>query len=204
MAQTTFRYIVNMRDADSTTNGLALAGTLVTATAAELNTMHGITSTTAELNIMHGVTATATQINNVTNNTNRITNVTGSTSSPTLGSPDKKVYTLNRATGIAVTLPSATGSGSSLRFLIGTSVTSNTTTFTCASSQFMQGYQLNSVAAAPSMFYANGTSSHIITLNGSTQGGLIGDSIDLVDIAAGLWQVAVISSGSSVLVTCFS
>ena len=46
------------------TNGLKLAGTLVTATAAELNIMDGVTSTTAELNILDGVTVTTGQINN--------------------------------------------------------------------------------------------------------------------------------------------
>ena len=43
-------------------NGLKLAGTLVTASAAELNILHGVTSTTAELNFLNGITsALATQ-----------------------------------------------------------------------------------------------------------------------------------------------
>jgi len=46
-----------------TSNGLKLGGTLVTATAAELNIMDGVTSTAAELNIMDGVGATASEIN---------------------------------------------------------------------------------------------------------------------------------------------
>jgi hypothetical protein len=47
------------------TNGLKLGGTLVTATAAELNILDGVTATAAELNILDGVTATATEINNL-------------------------------------------------------------------------------------------------------------------------------------------
>ena len=46
-----------------TSNGLKLGGTLVSATATELNVMDGITSTTAELNIMDGVTSTTAEIN---------------------------------------------------------------------------------------------------------------------------------------------
>jgi len=46
-----------------TTNGLKLGGTLVTATANELNIMDGVTASTAELNIMDGVTATTTELN---------------------------------------------------------------------------------------------------------------------------------------------
>ena len=46
-----------------TSNGLKLGGTLVSATAAELNILDGVTSTTAELNILDGVTSTATELN---------------------------------------------------------------------------------------------------------------------------------------------
>jgi hypothetical protein len=42
---------------------LAIAGTLVTSTAAELNILDGVTATAAELNILDGVTATAAEIN---------------------------------------------------------------------------------------------------------------------------------------------
>jgi hypothetical protein len=42
---------------------LIIAGTSVTATAAELNILDGVTSTTAELNILDGVTATAAELN---------------------------------------------------------------------------------------------------------------------------------------------
>tara|TARA_R100001480_G_scaffold66602_1_gene78274 strand:+ start:1826 stop:4324 length:2499 start_codon:yes stop_codon:yes gene_type:complete len=45
------------------TNGLALGGTVVTATAAELNILDGVTATTAELNIMDGVTSTTAELN---------------------------------------------------------------------------------------------------------------------------------------------
>jgi hypothetical protein len=42
---------------------LAIAGTLVTSTAAELNILDGVTATAAELNILDGVTATAAELN---------------------------------------------------------------------------------------------------------------------------------------------
>ena len=43
-----------------TSNGLKLGGTLVTATAAELNIMDGVTSTAAEINLIDGGTARGT------------------------------------------------------------------------------------------------------------------------------------------------
>ncbi|MFC2152140.1 beta strand repeat-containing protein, partial [Bacteroidota bacterium] len=54
---------VDVSTHDGGTVGLELGGTLITATAAELNTMDGITSTTAELNILDGVTADAAELN---------------------------------------------------------------------------------------------------------------------------------------------
>ena len=42
---------------------LAIAGTLVTSTAAEINILDGVTATAAEINILDGVTATAAELN---------------------------------------------------------------------------------------------------------------------------------------------
>jgi hypothetical protein len=44
-------------------NKLAIGGTAVTSTAAELNIMDGVTSTAAELNILDGVTSTTAELN---------------------------------------------------------------------------------------------------------------------------------------------
>ena len=56
---------VNIVSHNGTTKGLQLGGTLITATAAELNILDGVTSTTAELNILDGVTATTAELNYV-------------------------------------------------------------------------------------------------------------------------------------------
>jgi hypothetical protein len=52
-------------DVDGTleTDAFSIAGTAVTATAAELNILDGVTSTAAELNILDGVTSTAAELN---------------------------------------------------------------------------------------------------------------------------------------------
>ena len=54
---------LDIDDHDGSTDGLFLAGTLVTSTPAELNIMDGVTSTAAELNILDGVTSTAAELN---------------------------------------------------------------------------------------------------------------------------------------------
>jgi hypothetical protein len=54
---------VNIAQHNGSTTGLQLNGSLVTATANEINVLDGITSTTEELNILDGVTANANEIN---------------------------------------------------------------------------------------------------------------------------------------------
>ena len=55
-----------------TSNGLKLGGTLVTATANELNIMDGVTATKDELNIMDGITATTAELNHTDGVTSNI------------------------------------------------------------------------------------------------------------------------------------
>jgi hypothetical protein len=65
---------------------LIIAGTSVTATAAELNILDGVTATAAELNILDGVTATAAELNfvdGVTSNVQTQLNTKAPLASPT-------------------------------------------------------------------------------------------------------------------------
>jgi len=156
-----------------------------------------ITSSAAELNIMDGVLATAAEINRVADVSTRVVDVTGSTLAVTELAHDGKIITLNRAAGIAVTLPAATGSGAKIHLIVGTTVTSNTTTVKVTGNDTMVGACLqladggNTVGA-----YEVGGTDDTITLDGSTTGGIKGDSIELIDIAADLWYVRMIASAT--------
>lgn len=97
-----------------------------------------------------------------------------------------RLIVLNAAAGVAVTLPAATGTGARLRFWIGTTITSNTTTIAKAGSDAIKGliFQLKNGAAVA--VYTS-TSGATITMDGSTKGGIIGDVVELVDAASGVW-----------------
>ena len=69
------------------TDKLAINGTAVTSTAAELNILDGVTSTASELNILDGVTATATELNIMDGDT--------SATSTTLADADRMVINDN-------------------------------------------------------------------------------------------------------------
>ena len=89
-----------------TSNGLKLGGTLVTATAAELNIMDGVTSTAAELNIMDGVTSTAAELNimdGVTTTAAEINLIDGGTSRGTTAVASGDGILINDAGTMAMT-----------------------------------------------------------------------------------------------------
>jgi hypothetical protein len=116
------------------------------------------------------------------------------------------MVTLNRAAGITVTLPAATGTGSVYRFLVGTTVTSNTTVIKVANaSDTMTGsaYVISDGSAAV-LGYRTGATDDTITLDGSTTGGIKGDTIQITDVATNLFAVQVLSAATGTEATPFS
>jgi hypothetical protein len=133
-------------------------------------------------------------------------NATAASLSVTQATHAGRTVTLNRAAGIAVTLPAASGTGSVYQFVIGTTVTSNSTTIKVAnSSDTMTGtaYVVSDNAAAV-LGYRTGASDDTITLNGTTTGGLKGDLITIIDVGTNLFSVIVQSAATGSEATPFS
>jgi len=133
-------------------------------------------------------------------------NTTASTLTVTQATHGGRFITLNRAAGIAVTLPAASGSGTIYEFVIGTSITSNSTTIKVANaSDTITGsaYVISDGAAAV-LGYKTGASDDTITFNGTTLGGLKGDTVRVVDVAANLFSVQVLSQATGTEATPFS
>lgn len=159
-----------------------------------------------ELAVLDGVLATTAEINRACDVSTRVVNCTASTLAITELSHDNKLVTLNRAAGIAVTLPASTGSGAFLRFYVGTTVTSNSTTIKVAnSSDIMAGNAIQAAdAGSTSNMWETGASDDTITFNGTTTGGIKGDFVELIDVAANVWFVRVIGSATGTEATPFS
>lgn len=113
------------------------------------------------------------------------------------------VVALNAATGSAVTLPAATGTGNMYTVLVTTTVTSNASTITCAGSDKLYGaFFLGSTTAAltaASIVALNANT--IISMNGTTTGGIIGSVVYLTDVATNVWLVEanLVGSGTTVI-----
>jgi len=117
-----------------------------------------------------------------------------------------RTIVISAAAGCAVTLPAATGTGSIYRFIIGASITSNTTTIKVANAtDVMTGraFVISDNSAAV-LGYATASTDDTITLNGTTLGGLIGDHIEIVDAIAGKFGVRVLTAATGTEATPFS
>lgn len=130
---------------------------------------------------------------------------TASTLTVTATRHSGKNIVLSRAAGIAVTLPEATGSGDTYRFLILTTVTSNTTTIKVVGNDIMQGVALLAADGGDtSVMFETAADSDTITFNGGTTGGYAGTEILLIDMAADTWFVKIVGSATGTEATPFS
>lgn len=194
------------------------AGTAVTATAAELNTVAGVTAgtvaaskaivadangatltlKTAALSLgtsgsETAVTASAAEINRACTVSARLV-AAGSTLAVTQALHDGKLILLDTAAGSVCTLPAASGSGMRLRFAVSVTATSNSHVVKVANvNDTIAGFvHVNDMDGTAVAFYkANGATSSddTITMNRTTTGGVIGDVIDVVDFKANLWLI---------------
>ena len=113
---------------------------------------------------------------------------------------------ISAVAGCAVTLPAATGTGSVYRFIIGSTITSNSTTIKVANAtDVMSGraFVISDNTAAV-LGFATAAASDTITLNGTTLGGLAGDHIEIIDAITGTFAVRVFTAATGTEATPFS
>ena len=117
-----------------------------------------------------------------------------------------RTIVIDAAAGCAVTLPNATGTGSVYRFMIGTTITSNSTTIKVNNAtDVMSGraYVISDNSAAV-LGYATAASSDTITFDGTTTGGFAGDLVEIIDAIAGTYLVQVHTKATGTEATPFS
>lgn len=133
-------------------------------------------------------------------------NVTAST--VTLGRTHVgRVVTLNRAGGIAVTLPAATGSGDTYTLQVGTTFTSAATVKVANGTDVMQGTAVLFADGGDTVVgFATAATSDTIDMLGTSNstGGIVGETIVLIDVGSGLWSVRVTSDAGGTEATPFS
>lgn len=108
------------------------------------------------------------------------------------------------ASGATVTLPASTGSGDRYRFLVHTTVTSNSDKIQVANSTDVMEGIINSAVTTTAAPWQTTSTSDTITLNGTTTGGIKGDYIELEDVVAGFWRVTGSTTSTGTQATPFS
>ena len=129
--------------------------------------------------------------------------VTASTLAVTKALYNGQTINLSRAAGITVTLPAATGTNATYRFLVTTAVTSNSYKIQVANATDVIQGTIN-VAGTTGTPFGSLPASDTITMNGSTQGGLVGSYVEITDIATGIFTTSGALIGSGTVVTPFS
>ena len=132
--------------------------------------------------------------------------ITGATLTCTKEGHAGRTTVISAVAGCAVTLPAATGTGSVYRFIIGSTITSNSTTIKVANTTDVMTGRAFVVSdnTAAVLGFATAAASDTITLNGTTLGGLAGDHIEIIDAIAGTFAVRVFTAATGTEATPFS
>ena len=117
----------------------------------------------------------------------------GSTLALTVAANNKQTIKLDTAGGSAVTLPPATGSGASFKFIVSVLATSAAHVVSAAGTDVMigaiSGARIDSGNAV--LGFAAQSTSNTITLNRTTTGSVsLGEYLSVEDVAAGIWEVS--------------
>lgn len=167
-----------------------------------------VTSTAAELNILDGVLATATEINRAADVSTRIVSATAATLTVTEAAHDGKVIMLDRAAGIAVTLPAASA-GLRFEFIVKTTFTGAASIKSVSGADVMVGHALmgNDTDNTVVLFQAVAASTiDTIDLLGTANstGGIAGERIVITGLATNLWHVEITGDAAGTEATPFA
>lgn len=172
-------------------------GTIIYPSSATLTLQSGSTFNAAGTFQIGGTTvsASAAEINRAADVSARVVNITTTPISVVEATHEGKIVTLNKADGIALTLPEATGGGGIYRLVVGTTATASitiTTADTDNAGYIGQSRMEDADGDFTRTFYpAASLADDIITLNGGTTCGKAGTTVTLIDVATDTWQATI-------------
>lgn len=133
---------------------------------------------------------TLAEIDRIADVSSRLVTVTTTPLAIAEATHEGKTVVLSKADNLAVTLPAATGSGARYRFVIGVLASGGAYTIGVTGNDTFKGLFLGlDDDGVPPNAWAAASNSNLITLDGSTRGGKVGDLVEIEDIAADIWLV---------------
>ena len=120
-----------------------------------------------------------------------------------------RTVTISSTVPIAITLPASAGTGHRYRLNIRVAATTTGHTIKVANTtDVMSGLVLGHTTLSTTVGSVIGSkataTADTITVNGTTQGGVVGDIIELTDIKTGFWEVAMRTAPTGTVATPFS
>lgn len=178
-------------------------------TAAGEWTPRGLNTLSAtELAILDGALITTAELNRIADVSTRIVNCTASTLAVTEADHSDKTIVLDRAAGIAVTLPVASA-GLKFRFIVKTTFTGAASIKSVAGTDIMIGYALmgnnadNSVVSWQAVAASTIDTIDMLGTANST-GGMAGQEVEVEGLAANLWYVKIVGDAADTEATPFA
>lgn len=189
-----------------TVDNSVIGGT--TAAAITGTTITGTTITGTSLVLDTTLTATVAEINRAAKASTRVVACTASTLAVTEALHDGKTVTLDRAAGIAVTLPVASA-GLKFKFVVLTTFTGAATIKSASGADIMIGHAImgndsdNSVVNWQAIA-ANTYDTINMLGTGNSTGGMAGQVIEIEGMAANVWFVKIIGDAAGTEATPFA
>ena len=116
-----------------------------------------------------------------------------------------RVVTISSAAPLAATMPAATGTGDVYTFVLTVAATATAHTISALTTDIIAGHSIVvTTTSSNAEGWATSATSDKITLNGTTQGGVVGDKIVMIDMASGVWQISHTGSATGTEATPFS
>jgi hypothetical protein len=117
-----------------------------------------------------------------------------------------RTVAINSTAAIAVTLPQALGTGNKYKFFIGVAATATSHTIKVANAtDVMTGYAFCVTTTSDNAEgFKTSATSDTITLNGTTLGGVVGDTVEIEDVKTGVFSVRLCTAPTGTEATPFS
>jgi hypothetical protein len=181
----------------------ALEAATTNLSAAELAVLDGVTAGTAVASKALVLDSSGDLVLPASGNISKAPVALTAAASLTAAAHANRVLYVTGTAAAAYTLPEATGTGNKYEFFIG-EVNTNGTTFVAAdtTNASMRGtMNLVDQDHTTQGAYAAASGDDTLTMNGTTQGGQIGDTVVFTDLATDLWGVVgfgVVPAGSNI------
>ena len=154
------------------------------------------------------ITATGAEINRVADKSSKVVGITSATTL-TMAAHDSKIVTLGHASGVTVTLPAATGSGFECTLIAGVTLTGGSNVVQVANATDVLNGSValgvdNDGEGATGFSWMAEAGDDTITMDGTTTGGIAGDSVKIIDYKAGFFKASVELQQSGTSATPFT